>query len=61
MSNRSRQAYRLGVHLSQLTGVEVTLVYGTGAIWHVNWHNGPLADQMREHVDAAPAVTNSPT
>ena len=51
--SRSRQAFRLAAHLSDLTGVGVELVYDTGAVWHLSWADGPLREEMRTHLDGA--------
>lgn len=48
--SRSRQAYQLGTHLSQVTEEQVDLRFDSGAIWLVEWTDGPLHEQMREHV-----------
>ncbi|GAB2717838.1 hypothetical protein [Kitasatospora kifunensis] len=50
MSQRSAQAFQLGRHLSKLTGVDVQLVYDSGAKWLVLWPDGPTRAQMRDLV-----------
>ncbi|MFI9031162.1 hypothetical protein [Streptomyces sp. NPDC053560] len=51
--SRSRQAALLSRHLSEVTGVDVTLSYDTGARWVLGWTDGPLPEEMRAHLDAA--------
>ncbi|MFI2764887.1 hypothetical protein ACH5A3_39665 [Streptomyces echinatus] len=58
--SRSRQAYKLAAHLGEVTGVRVELVYNTGAEWHLNWTDGPLQDQMKEHLADALAGHHYP-
>ncbi|MFC9261267.1 hypothetical protein ACFT25_15770 [Streptomyces hydrogenans] len=49
----TRQAFLLGRHLTEVTGVEVTLEYVSGAEWSMIWPDGPLYDEMRAHLDEA--------
>ncbi|MBV6700227.1 hypothetical protein KV557_24510 [Kitasatospora aureofaciens] len=49
--SRSTQAFQLGRHLSEKTGVRVELVYDSGARWLVQWPDGPTLDEMRDLVD----------
>ncbi|MFJ6761094.1 hypothetical protein ACIQNK_39585 [Streptomyces sp. NPDC091273] len=51
--NRSRQAIRLAEHLSQITAVHVELAHDSGVRWVLWWHDGPLREEMRAHLDAA--------
>jgi hypothetical protein len=61
MSNRSRQARQLSLHLAEATGTRrVELVYDTGASWHLNWTDGPTAEQMHEHLTTALAGHHFP-
>ncbi|MCX5181082.1 hypothetical protein [Streptomyces virginiae] len=51
--NRSREAIRLAEHLSQITAIHVELAHDSGARWVLRWHDGPLREEMRAHLDAA--------
>ncbi|MFB7584577.1 hypothetical protein [Streptomyces hydrogenans] len=51
--SRTRQAFLLGRHLTEVTGVEVTVEYVSGAEWSMNWPDGPQYDEMRAHLDEA--------
>ncbi|GGY71361.1 hypothetical protein GCM10010363_60820 [Streptomyces omiyaensis] len=51
--SRTRQAFLLGRHLTEVTGVAVTLDYVSGAEWSMNWPDGPTDDEMRAHLDEA--------
>jgi hypothetical protein len=51
--SRSRQAFRLAAHLTQVGGVEVELHYDSGPVWHVSWTDGPLREEMRGHLERA--------
>ena len=58
--SRSRQAFQLGCHLSDVTEVEVTLVYDSGPRWNMSWCDGPTVDQMRAHLAEALAGHHFP-
>ncbi|WP_329286809.1 hypothetical protein [Streptomyces sp. NBC_00691] len=51
--NRSRQAIRLAGHLTRTTAVHVELAHVSGALWALQWHDGPHREEMRTHLDAA--------
>ncbi|MEU7222268.1 hypothetical protein [Streptomyces chrestomyceticus] len=51
--SRSRQAALLARHLSEAAGVDVELVYDTGARWILGWTDGPRWEEMRARLDTA--------
>lgn len=51
--SRSRQAWQLAQHLTEVTGTTVELVYDSGPRWHMSWTDGPVYEEMRAHLDAA--------
>ncbi|MFE2684469.1 hypothetical protein [Streptomyces mirabilis] len=57
---RSRQAARLAAHLSEVTGVRVSLEYDNGPRWNMSWADGPTCDQMHVHLAEALAGHHFP-
>ncbi|MGP3983775.1 hypothetical protein [Streptomyces sp. KR80] len=53
MTSRSTQARRLGLELTETTGVRVELRYDSGTRWFAEWTDGPTKEQMRELLAAA--------
>ncbi|MFD5848155.1 hypothetical protein [Streptomyces chartreusis] len=58
--SRTRQAGRLAAHLSEVTGVTVSLVYDSGSRWNMSWGDGPTRDQMRAYLTEALAGHHFP-
>ncbi|WP_042404443.1 hypothetical protein [Streptacidiphilus carbonis] len=52
--SRSRQAWQLARHLTEVTGgTELELNWENGPRWNLHWTDGPLVEEMRAHLDTA--------